>query len=525
MRYLYATQFNVRESTIKDVQELIDVWFHGSYLKRTGEDLWPEYDGETRRPSPGHTLYVLHEEVGEGQLLQLRWTHPDGDDKHLQWTTNVMLAEADGELEFGTTVSISSRTFQIRPTGRINAGAPGIVRDVLEKFECGLTSLEIPTGRVLVDVDEAPLLVEGVLESEERALPVVLISQDPQSGHPLCNVRRVQKRLTGLAHVYEISREASFELTGLVGKARSCYNGAVRLYWPGFDREDPYYRRHTLYLPDHIEKYERENRPLRYQLFRTLSKVASSRFRRGNVWHRLRRRAKQKRHRELENLREKIENREEGVDEVIDELAEEYDELLDEKNRLEERNSQLEKERANYEENLTAIREGKMSAEALASDEPEAEPDELSFNSVSEAVQKAEEGFGEWIDVWSSAREAAKESTFARPEEVYEALEAVADLAALDSSDESTGPWDKFFEERGIKYAPTESQNTQNMFGDDRIFNDRGTEKREQMLRHLTLGGASRENCLTIHFARDGERNVFNVGYCGKHLPHFSRDA
>ncbi len=38
--------------------------------------------------------------------------------------------------------------------------------------------------------------------------------------------------LEGLAHVYSIDEEASWELSSELGKLNSCYLGAVRLYWP-----------------------------------------------------------------------------------------------------------------------------------------------------------------------------------------------------------------------------------------------------------------------------------------------------
>lgn len=519
MRYLYATQFNVRDGSFSDVREQIDRWFHRSYRGRTDQEPPLQYDGETRNPTSGHVVEATHRELdGDRQFLQLQWRHPDDFDEELEWTVEIMLAEDDGELEFGTTVGISSESFKVRPVGHINVGAPGIVQNVLKKYEAGLAQFEIPTERVVVGEQDVELLVHGVLENEDRALPVVLVSRDPHDNEPVVNVDALQKQLTGLAHVYEITREASFELTGLVGKVRSCFNGAVRLYWPGFDREGSY-RRHTLYLPEDIQEEAREGRSLRHQLFRTLSNVASAQFRKGKVWRELKRQAQRERHEELQDLREQVENRETDPEEVFDEFAEEIEELREENDWLAGRVDQLEAEKANYEENLEVLRQqlGEEPEEVIEDVGEETEPRD--FDNVLDAVQRAGEDFGEWIHIWSDAREAAEESPFSRPNEVYEALEAIAELAELDYKDSETGPWTKFFEERGIKYASNEKQVTMGKYGDERIFHDRDSDRRREIQRHLTLGAGSREECVQIYFDREDDSNRFAVGYCGMHLP------
>lgn len=514
MRYLYATQFNVRDGTFSGVQEQIDRWFHRSYRGRTSQEPPLQYDGETRNPTPGHVVEASHRELSEDrQFLHLQWRHPDDIDEELEWTVEVMLAEDNGELEFGTTVGISSEAFKVRPVGHINVGAPGIVKNVLKKYEAGLAQFEIPTERVVVEEEHVELMVRGVLENEDRALPVVLVSRDPHDNEPVVNVEALQKQLTGLAHVYEISREASFELTGLVGKVRSCFNGAVRLYWPGFDREGPY-RRHTLYLPEDI----REEGSLRHQLFKTLSNVASAQFRKGKVWRELKRQAQRERRKEFRDLREQVKDQETNPEEVFDEFAEEMEALRDENEWLVERVDQLEAEKANYEENLEVLRQqmGEEPEGVIEDIEEETEP--RNFDSVLDAVQKGKEEFDEWIHIWSDAEDAAEESPFSRPNEVYEALGAIAELAELDAQDSDTGPWDKFFEERGIKYAPNERQVTMGKYGGERIFHDRETDRRKEIQRHLTLGAGSREECVQIYFDREEGTDKFAVGYCGMHL-------
>jgi hypothetical protein len=522
MRYIYATQFNVRNGTFEEVQEIVRRWFHGSYQNSNPGTHELVFDDAVYRPHPGNTVRALHRNLeDDGQFLKLEWTHPDGSDEHLQWTTEVMLAEEDGEIEFGTTLGISSDLFRVRPIGHLDVRAPGVVRRVLNAYECGLARFEIPTDRILVEKDDVGILVKDVLEEKDRALPVVLISQEPDTGSPICDVEDIQWRLTGLAHVYEIDRSASFELTGLVGKVRSCFNGAVRLYWPEFSR-DGAYRRHTLYLPERIRSNAKRGREIGDKLFRILSNVASARFREGEIWQRLKREADRRQHQRVDQLKKQVERQEKGVDEALEELANDLEKIRIDRDNLREEVIQLRAEKANYEENLEALREHSDADEQVLEEIDSNASAAPSFSTVEEAVLQADADFDD-LQVWTTAIESSKESTFARPEDVYSVFKAIAELASIDEDEEGeTGPWDQFFEKRGFEYKRGESEKTMNLYGDERVFYDRDTEQRLQMEKHITLGGGSRENCEQIFFDRAPDGNGFAIGYSGRHLPYAS---
>jgi hypothetical protein len=71
------------------------------------------------------------------------------------------------------------------------------------------------------------------------------------------------------------------------------------------------------------------------------------------------------------------------------------------------------------------------------------------------------------------------------------------------------GAWEAWFDQRGFKYSPKEHQNTLNMYGSDRDFSQDGEKRR--MVRHLTLGGGDRTNCLQIYFDVDDETERFLI--------------
>lgn len=80
-----------------------------------------------------------------------------------------------------------------------------------------------------------------LVTSTTRMLPLVVVSEHLGFMlHPDLTVNLGQE-LLGLAHVVQIDDEAAWGLTRTIGDQWSCYNGAVRLYWPRVDtRKDPF---------------------------------------------------------------------------------------------------------------------------------------------------------------------------------------------------------------------------------------------------------------------------------------------
>ncbi len=84
------------------------------------------------------------------------------------------------------------------------------------------------------------------LQASTRNVPVVVISSWEGS---LLEPRihdGTAKDLVGLAQVWTVDEDAAWALTEVLGKELSCYQGAIRLYWPGgLSPADPY--RHPLW--------------------------------------------------------------------------------------------------------------------------------------------------------------------------------------------------------------------------------------------------------------------------------------
>jgi len=528
MRAVYATQFRIHGTNFDEISQHVDGWLEDRYRSKYKNPVEVQHDGNVQRPMDGHRLKVNADDIEGGYLMQVEWKHPDSrPGANLDWQTEVMVAAKGDELEFGIVIRVGSSSFAVQPIGRIHLGTPGIVRALMQQYNCRSAGVEITADHTRVTASEVDMLVNHILYPD-RALPIVLISRD-EDDQPARPVSIVQDKLLGLAHVYDIERVAGYELTRQLGKSSSCFDGAIRVYWPGFKPSS--YVRHPLYLPDQIAAFEAEDRLLEEYLFRKFAGIAASRFSEGKVWRQLRKQSNRRKLEEVDRLRARVRNERTKAKQEEEQLLDEMEDLLNQNEGLIQENDNLQERMQELEDEIATARENLLASYQYSDDsETEAELDETgvlspsSLDSVSSALRKAGEDFEERVIVWDSALESAEASDFARPKEVYNAMQAIARLADryYKGEDRSTGtPWDEYFDQLGFKYAAQESDSTMNHYGEDRIFAHDG--ERQEMQRHLTLGGGSRKNCLQIFFDIDNEQERFAVGYCGVHLPYYSQ--
>jgi hypothetical protein len=334
----------------------------------------------------------------------------------------------------------------------------------------------------------------------------------------------LQRKLLGFAKVIVIDKAPGLELTGLVGKQLSCFNGAIRIYWPGFRKtSDPFY--HTLYLQEKMLSKKNPGFAIETHLFRLLANVATLRYSEGELSSKAMLSFQKRRTDEIGRIRNELHENKLSIAEVEQVLLKSWDEndkLKHEMSEVKARMQELESEINNHRENYRQMSEYQ---EKLSHDAPEkVEP--LEFDTVFSAVSEAKKYFDDRsLIIWDSALDSATKSNFARPKEVFDALKSIARLGTMYfeslQKGESMGSWDQFFAAHGFKYAPGEGEMTINLYGNERCFSHQGV--RKQMLKHLTIGGGDRNNCIQIYFEPNDESKKVEVGYCGMHLKYYNQ--
>ncbi len=529
MPHVYSICFQVQpkddkspENCFGDITNALKSWVSEKYHRAWNHKIALQSDEKFVIPQPGHRLFFNSIQVDGARLTALRWTHPSEDDSTIEWLTTCSVAQVGSTIEFGLELSVASTSPVIRPP-RYYTGRPRIVTELIKTYSCWIGKQPILANLLTIFVPDVEVFVESSLLSTERTLPIVLVSHDRFSDRPTVSAHRIQEKLLGFCQVVVMDKWACFKLTDLLTKPLSCFNGAIRVYWPGLKR-DSNPLEHPLYLQETLQKYEYTKRPVEKLLFAILSRVSTFRFGDGALVRDVRRRVITDKRMAQDRTRAERERNISDANAEIGRLRKETNELRELLELSELEKEELRNDLASQKENWQQVRSFQAAAELQsdASAQIEAEPE---FSSVAEAVESAQADFQQSLLFYENAKRTSKKSHFARPEQVYRAFEALSEVAAeyfaAISTGESIGPLEAALKRRGFGYSPKESKQTMDMYGDQRRFTHKG--KKWEMQKHLTLGGADRTNCVQIYFEPRENAQKFEIGYCGPHLDYKSQ--
>jgi hypothetical protein len=360
----------------------------------------------------------------------------------------------------------------------------------------------------LVTADSISTLESLVLA--ERTLPVVVITPSPRNNKPIIDANRTADALAGMAHVFVVgSASATFALTTALGKEWAVFQGAVRLYWPGFSRSDPP-RRHPLWLPSEIERNQSLGRPFPDFLFRKLAPIASLRTPAASLELRIRQALEGQRRSELETLRAAAATLDPEWEQELGRAwkAEEY--VNAENARLAGEVERLSNELAAAQQNIVDLSVGVGRFDDFATASPEPNP-----RIVRDAVEQAAVVCEDMVFL-PEAFESAASSAYLQPQKVKESLIRLGKVATSYHDGSLDAGIKEACRAEGLQYAADISQTARGKHSRDyqRTYN----EEKIMLGPHLILGKGSPDTCLRIYFYVDVSQRVFVVGHVGRHL-------
>lgn len=161
----------------------------------------------------------------------------------------VLATETD--LHFNCTLSLGVEGGLAPPS--VDLFTPRFVREIIDLDIDWRASMEgehlLSTFARIADADVEMFL--ALLQSPQRRLPLILVSE--LDGKTLAGDlhSRLASDVCGLAHVCRIDQAAAWAVTQRLDREWSCYNGAVRLFWPfRGNQERP--RNHPLWTRDRL---------------------------------------------------------------------------------------------------------------------------------------------------------------------------------------------------------------------------------------------------------------------------------
>lgn len=201
------------------------------------------------------------------------------------WITEVQVLQARPDARDATAAIAMRLEFEdsaVAPA-RYYVEPPVFLKSLSARFHVYVGSTAVPgeAKHVSTEQDVEALLRE--LESADRTLPVVLVTDPVGREPPISSLPDLlAPALFGMAIVTHATREATHFLTRKVGKGMSCFDGAVRIYWPGWrSSQSPF--AHHLFLGERVIASAKNDprRPdslIRTALLAPLVRAATSRF-------------------------------------------------------------------------------------------------------------------------------------------------------------------------------------------------------------------------------------------------------
>ena len=520
MRLLYAVQFEIGSSekttssdlsanVVKTVSSWISEWYSN---RKTIQVTFP-LSGGAVSPVHNHDVVVTRDISGNATVSHtvISWSYPDDNDGNLFWNSRIEIGEFGGVVEFSLQLFLDSTQHLIAPV-EFSLRRPRLVGTLLRQFECFFGDVRLSLEPRVIRAESIENFVTTRLLSSARRLPIVLVSRTAVSGKWLVDPSELADRLAGIAETYYLADKwAGFALTDEVSKVYSCFNGAVRVYWPDFNlAESPY---SPVYIP---EKLNQIGGGITDVLFRQFAGISAFRYVTGPVTTDAREHLQEERRSETEGLKAAAASGD--LSQLLELADKEYSDLRKQNDDLIEANASLKSRLELARENFRAIRQTQGEAEIAdaesAPGESEADP-----QSVEEAVSVAKEEFKDTIVVQDSALDSARAAPFMQYKKVYQALLAIHEVCLSWRQSRKTrtpmGSFERAFLAKGFVYKPRESMTNTGKWADEYEISYKG--KRVSIEPHLALGKGGPDTCLRIHFCLDEQEEKFIVAHVGRH--------
>lgn len=443
----------------------------------------------------------------------IRFQHPDHEDDYIGWTTEVGLAEtAEGTVSVSCTLSVGRADGSFVPFYR-NVSSPRIISEIVSRFKTtGLMSLR--PGPVLLNSSEKVVkMFADFLESPERRHPVVLFSTDDEDLLAADVEKTVAPRLAGLAHVVVAQdHNVSEMLSAHYPDQLNCFDGAVRIYWPGFSkRANPY--NHPLFKRQRLDfMAERSDWAIGQFILAKLADVAVYSVPASFVnWPRLE---------SLKRQSDLAEAKESGDWEQIANLYSEENSDLSAINQLQ--TEELSKQSAELSQRRDEAQQWKQLYLALCEttgQKPEEDADEVPVDSVAAAIARIERDYSDAI-AFSLNSKSDPQTPYQEPREVLDALVWLA----TDYRDQKLGKsniidLNQHFRERldGWSYKGGQTMHTKSKFAE--WYECLAPDGKKCSIGEHVGRGSNKDPRYTVRIAftwwEDGQKVL--VGFVGQH--------
>jgi hypothetical protein len=251
-----------REDSVQVARKEVLRWAQNRSGGRLPAEAWEHQGFEYF--SGGRNCVGARLQSDDVDLWAIRAEDPDKEVPRRIWTTEVVVGrQGEQAPRFSVRLLASSPEEHLA----IEHHTPGFVAQVTDTPGVLIDGVSIaPTPAVILSDEQVDALINSLLDSTRR-LPIYALSVPEHAvdhATPLIDAALLARATLGLAHVVVLPPEHSWALTNRFGKRLSVYEGAVRVYLPGFTEDADPYGGHRLFLADRLATPEKATECVRY---------------------------------------------------------------------------------------------------------------------------------------------------------------------------------------------------------------------------------------------------------------------
>lgn len=189
-----------------------------------------------------------------------RIEHASEDDAHV-WAVSVRAGP-----QVPPRIEIMVETTQ----ERAESALPTLVRELAEATEtCDLDGPMVLKPKMVMTRPQMRALMEELTDPNRR-LPILVLTAD-QNGELMVDPEQIARKTAGYLRVRTVSRSMTLEMRDAWGQEFTVFNGAARIYQPGFDPERSNPLAHQRFMPGHNAHHTLAN-AIRREAAATLSR-------------------------------------------------------------------------------------------------------------------------------------------------------------------------------------------------------------------------------------------------------------
>lgn len=394
---------------------------------------------------------------------------------------------------------------------RLEARCPRVVKDIMAlPVQWKVLTTPVTLGGSRCYGAEQGKSLGQLLLNKKRALPVIVVSgHHGLYLHPEIS-GAIADDLAGLAAVFEIDDDASWELGRTIGFDLNCYNGAIRLYWPflGVVQKDPF--KHPLWTVQRLlqgaPSTEWAAARLRHQLRRLVFGISAFTIRMPAFFEEI---YDAKRNQESkERLRLIADSND--FQALADVYSEENKNLKEELDRQRFINRQLREDLQN-----TQL----YNAWSEAGQEGILPVDDVPPATMIEAVERARREFAGILEFGKSVSDGVGDlaPSAGPPDKILDYLRALSEMAIERRAGSLGTNMVKWLSAKGYSVS-LESETTQNSKSEmtKRRWHD-GREIHQFNLHMKPTESTSPDKCVRIYFDWDSVKEMIVIGWIGRH--------